>query len=1199
MVEEHRTTKHLIEILTNIALQQKNPDQAASVGISHLSDFLQELNYPYSQIWLKERNETLRKIAITEEIDPFTGKTDIQQQKEFESQWLGEQANEGFHAKVINGLHTEFFPFTDENKMNWGGVLIANNEKLFQKHLEASDRLILRKICSILGESLHLQMKIIQELYKPDLELNQDHVLQKIYLQMKTWFQADYFFVALLDSTEKLIEIKYSVKDDKENTADTKKVLIPIDSTTSISADVIRSKKSRFINNISEDASLLPIHYIDSKDNPQSMLFVPLEYNNQIKGVISIQKEMPNGFHQEDLMLFEQLAVQIAMTLEIQGLYNREIVRRSETETLNILASQFSRFGNDKAKVLNATSKAIFNLVPSIVTVTMLAKTTNNNELVCIAIDNRSNAKSIMGVGSQYTISWKDERGLGIEEPKFLKQYPNRTVINLIEAGNATPVFDNTDISSIYTFGMESNGSIDGYIVLTWITQNYVLPENKISVIQNVANQTAIALDRIKFSEAERKQYQLARTLRDMGLYLTIDLSISEFYDRLFDLLSKVVDYDSASLYLKNSETGQYTLFSNRNIQTSSVENLTHDEIVGVSLARFENDLLVCCIPNTIHDKSWIDHSTIKSWVGALIRIKGEVIGLLNVNSFETNTYDNDITSTILAFANHASIALESSRLYEKLEQRIDELSVINQFTKEAAHSKSIAQLINSASQTIYHQQPDALFGIGLIEDKKTFIHTWSVSSSEKVKALTSSLSFHEGIVGRAIRTKKPQFVNDVRLDPDYLEIYAKTLSQISVPLLGTTNKAIGILSLESPRLNAFSNNDLVFITTLADQISGSIQRLQLHHKLQKHAVNLEEEVHRHTVELREERDRIEKILQNAGEGIFFTDIHQNVIYTNEALRNETGFSNDELLGFSPELFISPPTDNFFDEIFSKTTSLSPYRENLLGKRKNKSEFWVNCIITPIFDDRSVLTGHVGIIANIDSLIQAEQIKSRFITNISHELRTPLTNIKVYLDLIKRGVSEKTPRYMSILDTEVKRLEGLIQDLLGLSIIDSGSLKLHPVLMTLKVITRERIDGWQKRFEDAEIDFSFIEPETGVYALFDPAQIISVRDHMLSNALNYSTKGDAVILSIGSSTHKNKKMAFMTVSDTGMGMTPRETGLIFDRFFRGDEALTRQIAGAGLGLSVAKEIIARHNGDITVHSNPQKGSSFTAFLPVQ
>ncbi|MFK7801906.1 MAG: GAF domain-containing protein [Anaerolineae bacterium] len=1201
MPENNLNINHLIELVTKLALHQKQPDQVIAIGINNLSHFLQSLNTPLSKIWLILEDQTLQEITFSNEMHSPTH-TLVQpaaREKIEKTLFFKEDFDNQISVISYQGKPATYFPFNDSNNVIWGGLLITYTAPSLSNSLPEPQKLLLAKICQLIGDAHLARKEITQNPTEKQLNVDLHHVLQEVYFHIHQWLNPDYFYVNLLDPSERFLNIKFAVKHGKENTDAAKHLNTPVDHPMSLSAAVIRSKQSLHINDLNTERPDFSI-FVSADDRPRSMLFAPLKYNGQVKGVISVQKDIVNGFTPENLRLLEQLATQIAMTLEIQSLYNLEKSRRSEAETLNELASQFIRYGNNKSKILDAAIEAIFSIISNLEAVTILSKIKNTREIVCIANDNRSKVETIMQVGHQYNISLLDKKGLWKEDSALPICYPDLSDMNLLETKNSISNLniEEVDFSSIYTFGMESNGSIEGYIVLTWILQKYTLSKGQVSFIQNIANQTAIALDRIKFSEAERKQYQLARTLRDMGLYLTIDLSIDQFYDRLFDLFSRVVDFDSASLYLKNSETNQYTLFSNRNIENLPGENLTHEDIVKISMARFKDDLLVCCIPNTVQDETWVDHSKIKSWVGALIRIKGEVIGLLNVNSFEVNTYDDDITQTVLAFANHASIALESSRLYERLGRRINELSIINQFTREASHAKSIEQLVDSASSIIFHQKPDIVFGIGLIEESQVFVRTWTTDPHENRTYHVPNLTIYDGIVGRTLRTKEPQFVNDVRFDPDYVAINSETRSQICVPLQDSNDIVIGILNLESANLQAFTNNDLIFATTVADQLSGSIQRLQLHSKLQQYAVDLEEEVHIQTIKLREERDRIEKILQNAGEGIFFTNIHQEIIYTNDALCSEVGFTSEELIGRTPAKFMILPTEDSFETIFSNNDSVTPYQANLLCKHKDLSEFWVSCIVTPILDDNEVLTGHVGILANINSLIQAEQIKSRFITNVSHELRTPLTNIKVYLDLINRGGSEKIPRYLNTLDTEVKRLEKLIQDLLGLSIIDSGNLSLNQTSKNLDIVMQDRIDSWKRQFDSSGIKFVLKPPETEIYALFDQSQIISVRDHLLSNALNYSRKDDRVTLEIGSVSHQGKEMAFISVLDTGTGMTPRETGLLFDRFFRGSEAQSRQIAGAGLGLSITKEIVDRHHGDIIVQSSLGEGSTFTILLPI-
>lgn len=114
----------------------------------------------------------------------------------------------------------------------------------------------------------------------------------------------------------------------------------------------------------------------------------------------------------------------------------------------------------------------------------------------------------------------------------------------------------------------------------------------------------------------------------------------------------------------------------------------------------------------------------------------------------------------------------------------------------------------------------------------------------------------------------------------------------------------------------------------------------------------------------------------------------------------------------------------------------------------------------------------------------------------------------------------------------------------------------------------------------------------------DPERIRQVLNHLVGNAILYTSEGGSVVVSTGREEVKGQAWATITVADTGVGVQEEELPHIFERFFRGEEPRIMQISGAGLGLSIAQEIVRMHGGQVTVESEKGRGSTFTVWLPL-
>ncbi|MBN1876195.1 MAG: PAS domain S-box protein [Anaerolineae bacterium] len=228
----------------------------------------------------------------------------------------------------------------------------------------------------------------------------------------------------------------------------------------------------------------------------------------------------------------------------------------------------------------------------------------------------------------------------------------------------------------------------------------------------------------------------------------------------------------------------------------------------------------------------------------------------------------------------------------------------------------------------------------------------------------------------------------------------------------------------------------------------------------------------------------------------------------------------------------------------------------------------------------------------------ADLAKSEFVSNVSHELRTPLTNIKLYIDLIKRGREDRRDFYMETVEREAERLHNLIEDLLSISRLDLG--KIHPKLaptdvnqlVTTLVYDRQRLFAEQGIHLAAQTDPAQPMPQV------DQKLIEQVLTNLLTNALNYTTGDEVWICTAHTTDDKAQNWTTISVQDKGPGIDPEEQIQLFQRFYRGTASRATNKPGTGLGLAISQEIMQLHKGRITLESEVGKGSTFTIWLPL-
>jgi signal transduction histidine kinase/DNA-binding NarL/FixJ family response regulator len=240
-----------------------------------------------------------------------------------------------------------------------------------------------------------------------------------------------------------------------------------------------------------------------------------------------------------------------------------------------------------------------------------------------------------------------------------------------------------------------------------------------------------------------------------------------------------------------------------------------------------------------------------------------------------------------------------------------------------------------------------------------------------------------------------------------------------------------------------------------------------------------------------------------------------------------------------------------------------------------------------------------------EKLKDLDSIKSRFFANISHEFRTPLTLILGPLEQMVAQCpddeKEKKQRYTLML-RNAQRLLRLINQLLDLSRLDSGKLKLQAVKTDIITFVKGIASSFELLARQNELNLDFetggaVEtPEQGgkIEAYIDPQRMEDVMTNLLINAVKFTPQGGRITVNVDA----KPGQALISVKDTGAGIPPEQLGSIFDRFYQAEGADKTQQKGSGIGLALVKELVELHRGELTAESKEGRGSCFTISLPI-
>lgn len=354
---------------------------------------------------------------------------------------------------------------------------------------------------------------------------------------------------------------------------------------------------------------------------------------------------------------------------------------------------------------------------------------------------------------------------------------------------------------------------------------------------------------------------------------------------------------------------------------------------------------------------------------------------------------------------------------------------------------------------------------------------------------------------------------------------------------------------------------------------SGEMGQLAI--TLNQLAAELSETINSLTIE----GNLLKQILNSMGDGLLGLDLNNK-----SNLRNST---------FEKMFGIEASIEELQNDVREVIYEVS------LGAIENQKTETATCLFqeksililgSPIRSEDNSIVGTVLLFRDVTEATRLEQTRRDYVANVSHELRSPLTSVKGLIIPLKEGMvkdEEKRNHFYEIIYNEVERLNGLVNDLFELSRLQSRNNPFEMQVVDVLNILYDQKDKFEMLAEEKNIKLIVKNSETEVYAKGNIDRIGQVLTILIDNALKFAKEGSAISLSA----KKEHGKAIISIHNTGSFIKQEDLPLIFDRFYKVDKAHKEE--GAGLGLSIAKEVIMRMNGNIYVRSDKKDGTSFS------
>jgi len=648
-----------------------------------------------------------------------------------------------------------------------------------------------------------------------------------------------------------------------------------------------------------------------------------------------------------------------------------------------------------------------------------------------------------------------------------------------------------------------------------------------------------------------------------------------------------------------------------------------------------------------------------RTMLGVPLLREGVPIGIIVLQRTEVRPFAEKQIELATTFADQAVIAIENVRLFDEVQARSRELS--ESLEQQTATSKVLEVISRSAFDLQAVFETVAESSVRLCAADRAFIYRFDGELLSMAVAYNAPRQLKDFIAnnpirpdrssvsGRAAVERRTVHVPDVSVDPEYSYVpqdVEKLRTTLSVPIL-KGDDLLGVMSIyHLDEVRLFTDKQIALLETFADQAAIAIDNVRLLDELRHRT----DELGRSVGELRALGEvsqavnstlDLETVLSTiVAKAVQLSGTETGAIYAYDQqshelrLRATYGMDQDLIdtltqrhIGLDDSNVVSAlaqgePTQiaDLRQETASELNDIilrAGYRalmvapllrgKDLVGtlvvRRRTPGEFAKNTIdIIKTFATQSALAiQNARLFHEIEvksrELAEASQHKSQFLANMSHELRTPLNAILGYTELMADGAygepSEKMLEVLKRLEANGRHLLGLINDVLDLSKIEAGQLVLELSDYSLQDIAQTVRSTLEPLATDKKLAFKVVMSTELPPGRGDGRRLTQVLINLVGNAIKFTDVGEVAIKA-----QANNGSFYVSVRDTGPGISTADQTKLFQEFQQADNAITKKKGGTGLGLAISKRIIEMHGGRIWVESQPGQGSTFAFTLPV-
>ncbi len=1078
--------------------------------------------------------------------------------------------------------------------------------------------------------------RIGQELHAT---LDMDEILPRVLAEAVNGTAATHGSLRLFDAIMRSFQLKalhgYSVQE-----ADSlQEVEIQVEG--SIVGRVAKTGRAARVADVEEDPD-----YLQVLSQTRSELAVPIRYGRDVVGVINLESPEVAAFDEDDVEFVEALAVQAAVAIGNAVRYQAQVRRgdilRQRAEQLSDLSKITNAFRTDQPLqdlleeiVLSIRDTVGFNIVLlSLVEgdPPHLRRVAQAGIPLALFEEIREIRQPLKAFENMVRDEFRISQSYFFPHERQEEWHIGLDTYDLMEVREEVGEGEWHPEDMLLIPLRSTEGEILGIMSVDDPQDGQIPSEATVEIVELFAAQAAIAVENARLYEQTRRRAIQLEAVGEISRRVSSILDPHELFSQVVELIRDRLGYYQVHIFFVDPGS-EYAVYgagageAGRQIAQQGFRLKVGEEGIVGWVAAKGGPLLV---NDVSQDPRYVASEFLpdtKAELAVPLKVGEQVVGVLDVQSDQPGAFGEDDLFVLRSAADQIAVAVQNARFFEEIkgfsaeleqrvERRTEELAKANlELTLEKDRAEALYRIAKDLSASLdldrvlsraldlVTEAVGATHGSIMLLDLKTghLIHRMAKGGEKPLPRGGEMTSFKPGVglAGWMMEQRRPVIIGDVSKDKRWKGYPGerKSKSALGAPLM-IGEDILGVLLLFNPETHYFVPQHLTTVKAAASQVAAAINNAELYRLITDQAERVSDMLRAQWAE----SSKTEAILESIVDGVVVFDADNRVTLINPAAGRMLGLSEETVKGQTLMDLIERGD-------VSEVEGISAIQSALLGSRASFDEGVTSTPLKIEIGDKTISVAFapvlleerenvVGAFRDISKEAEIDRMKSEFISTVSHELRTPMTSIKGYTDLLYMEtvgeVNEGQRRFLTIIRNNVGRLTALVSDLLDISRIETGRIKLEMMPLHMGEIISQTAVSLEGMIGERQHALVLNVPDDLPSVWGDQDRVTQIVTNLMANACQYTPLGGRI--EVSASCVDN--LLLVDVSDNGIGISADDCERVFDRFYRVDHPLVQENRGTGLGLSIVKMFVEMHGGQVWVKSQPGKGSTFSFTLPL-